>query len=68
MSDNISKQGYLLKLGAKGFKAWQKRYFTLVGKQLSYKKQKEDPDSTKKEINFAPIHYAAEKGFFDIVQ
>lgn len=24
--------------------------------------------STKKKINFAPIHYAAEKGFFDIVQ
>lgn len=59
MSDNISKQGYLLKLGAKGFKAWQKRYFTLVGKQLSYKKQKEDPDSTKKIIHLNKVDYVA---------
>lgn len=59
MSSNISKQGYLSKLGAKGFKAWQKRYFTLVGKVLSYKKQKEDPDSTKKEINLCKVDYVA---------
>lgn len=59
MSENISKQGFLSKLGAKGFKAWQKRYFTLVGKQLSYKKQKEDPDSTKKTINLNKVDYVA---------
>lgn len=59
MSENISKQGFLSKLGAKGFKAWQKRYFTLIGKQLSYKKQKEDPDSTKKTINLNKVDYVA---------